>query len=106
LQMQRVQQAVPLINVFLDRSSAGRYSTGSVRFVNPLCLPIQQEVSVWLVCSQNATLGVCGVWPDGRHTMFSVQLRPCLVRKNFQNFVSHRIFGRIHGVLNIDENKN
>ena len=33
-------------------------------------------------------------------------LRPCLVRKNFQDSPSHRIFGRMHGALNIDENKN
>jgi len=33
-------------------------------------------------------------------------VRPCLVRKNFQNFPSHRIFVRMHGALNIDENKN
>jgi len=29
-----------------------------------------------------------------------------VVRKNFQDFPSHRIFGRMHGALNIDENKN
>ena len=28
------------------------------------------------------------------------------IRKNFQDSRSHRIFGRMHGVLNIDENKN
>ena len=33
-------------------------------------------------------------------------LRPCLVRKNFQDFPSHRIFGRMYRALNIDENKN
>jgi len=33
-------------------------------------------------------------------------LRPGLVRKNFQDSTSHRIFGRMHRVLNIDENKN
>jgi len=33
-------------------------------------------------------------------------LRPCLVRKNFQDYPSHRIFGRMHGALNIDKNKN
>ena len=33
-------------------------------------------------------------------------LRPCLIRKNFQDSPSHRIFGRIHEALNIDENKN
>jgi len=32
-------------------------------------------------------------------------LRPCLVRKNFQDSPSHRIFGRMHGALNIDKNK-
>jgi len=32
--------------------------------------------------------------------------RPRLVRKNFQDSPSHRIFGRMHGVLNIDKNKN
>ena len=34
------------------------------------------------------------------------ELRPCLVRKNFQDSPLHRIFGRMHGALNIDENKN
>ena len=32
--------------------------------------------------------------------------RSCLVRKNFQDFPLHRIFGRMHGALNIDKNKN
>jgi len=36
----------------------------------------------------------------------SLPLRPCLVRKNFQDFPSYRIFGRMYGALNIDENKN
>jgi len=35
-----------------------------------------------------------------------VWLRPCLVRKNFQDSPSHRIFGRMHGALNKDKNKN
>jgi len=30
----------------------------------------------------------------------------CLVRKNFQDSLSHQIFSRMHGALNIDENKN
>ena len=34
------------------------------------------------------------------------RFRPGLVRKNFQDFPSHRIFGRMHGALNINENKN
>jgi len=34
------------------------------------------------------------------------ELRPCLVRKNFQDSPSHRIFDRMHGALNIDKNKN
>jgi len=38
--------------------------------------------------------------------IFFARLRPCLVRKNFQDSPSHRIFGRMHGALNIDENKN
>jgi len=33
-------------------------------------------------------------------------VRPCLVLKIFQDSSSHRIFGRMHGALNIDENKN
>ena len=33
-------------------------------------------------------------------------IRPCLVRKNFQDSPSHRIFSRMYGALNIDENKN
>jgi len=32
--------------------------------------------------------------------------RACLVRKKFQDFPSHRILRHIHGVLNLDENKN
>jgi hypothetical protein len=31
---------------------------------------------------------------------------PCLVRKNFQDFPSHRILGRMHVALNKDNNKN
>ena len=34
------------------------------------------------------------------------RFRPCLVRKNFQDSSPHRIFGRMHGELYIDENKN
>jgi len=34
------------------------------------------------------------------------KLRLCLVRKNFQDSPSHRIFDRMHGALNKDENKN
>ena len=34
------------------------------------------------------------------------ELRPGLVRKNFQDSPLYRIFGRIHGALNIDANKN
>jgi len=30
----------------------------------------------------------------------------CLVRKNFQDSLSHQIFSRMHEVLNIDKNKN
>jgi len=37
---------------------------------------------------------------------FFWELRSCLIRKNFQDSPSHRIFGRMHGALNIDENKN
>ena len=33
-------------------------------------------------------------------------LRPCLVPKNFFPKTSHRIFGHMHGVLNIDKFKN
>jgi hypothetical protein len=36
----------------------------------------------------------------------SHHIRPCLVRKNFQDSPSHRIFGRMHGALNKDKNKN
>jgi len=38
--------------------------------------------------------------------MCQEKLMPCLVRKNFQDSPSHRIFGRMYGALNIDENKN
>jgi hypothetical protein len=34
------------------------------------------------------------------------ELRPCLVRKIFQDFPSHRILRYMHEALNIDENKN
>jgi hypothetical protein len=40
------------------------------------------------------------------HLFFFFTLRPCLVRKNFQDSSSYRIFGRMHEVLNIDKNKN
>jgi hypothetical protein len=33
-------------------------------------------------------------------------LRTRLVLKNFQDSPSHRMFGHIHGALNVDENKN
>jgi len=33
-------------------------------------------------------------------------VRPCLVRKNFQDSPSHRILRHMHGALNIHENKN
>jgi len=46
-------------------------------------------------------------WSKGiecaRHEV--VGFRACLVRKNFQDSSSHRIFGRMHEALNIDENK-
>jgi len=34
------------------------------------------------------------------------ELRPCLVRKIFQDSPSHRILRHMHEALNIDENKN
>jgi hypothetical protein len=33
-------------------------------------------------------------------------LRPCLVQKKIQDFLSHRILRHIYGILNIHENKN
>jgi len=33
-------------------------------------------------------------------------LRPCLVPRNFQEYLSHRIFGRMYGALNIDKKNN
>jgi hypothetical protein len=33
-------------------------------------------------------------------------LRPCLVPKNFQDSPSHRMFGYMHEVLNVDEKTN
>jgi len=33
-------------------------------------------------------------------------LRPCLVPKDFPDSPSHRIFVRMYGTLNVDENKN
>jgi hypothetical protein len=35
--------------------------------------------------------------------LFLPSLRPCLVLKFFRFCLSHQIFGRMHGVLNIDE---
>jgi len=37
---------------------------------------------------------------------FFYQLRPCLVPKKFQDSPSHRFLRHMHGVLNLDENKN
>ena len=51
----------------------------------------------------------CYLPPPSRHAR-SHRIRwlfqPCLVRKNFQDSLSHQIFGRMHGALNIDKNKN
>jgi hypothetical protein len=48
--------------------------------------------------TQNCTLGVRKrTW-----VLFTSYQKP----KNFQDFPSHRIFRYMHGVLNIDENKN
>jgi hypothetical protein len=40
------------------------------------------------------------------HCLFSyLVLWPCLVFKKFQDFSSHRMFGHMHRVLNVDEKK-
>ena len=44
--------------------------------------------------------------PSAPHCPRRRRFRPCLVRKNFQDSPSNRIFGRMHGALNIDKNKN
>jgi len=41
-------------------------------------------------------------WPArGKIRAVEVSLRPCLVPKNFQDSPSHRIFGHMHGTLNV-----
>jgi hypothetical protein len=53
------------------------------------------------------TSGRCHAGHRGTLSLEVLCLRPCLVRKFFfQNSPSHRIFGRMHGALNIDENIN
>jgi len=46
------------------------------------------------------------IFPGTSSLADATTFRPCLVRKNFQDFPSHRIFGRMHGALNKDKNKN
>jgi hypothetical protein len=41
-----------------------------------------------------------------KYLHMSFHFRPCLLCKNFQDFLSHRILRHMHEVLNIDENKN
>ena len=52
--------------------------------------------------STSASCVTCRRWASAAHIIAS----QVLVLKNFQNSVSHRIFDRMHGTLNIDENKN
>jgi hypothetical protein len=42
---------------------------------------------------------------EAEYLVSARQLTSCLVPKNFQNFLSHRMFGHMHEVLNIDEKK-
>jgi hypothetical protein len=58
----------------------------------------------WLACVREGNSGERE--NRGRKQMNQTVGRPCLVRKNFQDSPSHRIFGRMHGVLNKDNNKN
>jgi len=44
--------------------------------------------------------------PGSTATAHTTRARPCLVRKIFQDFPSHRILRHMHGALNIHENKN
>ena len=60
---------------------------------------------------RGARARVCGEvdrygWLVSGRDGLSFPFLPCLVRKNFQDSPSHRIFGRMHGALNIDKNKN
>ena len=49
----------------------------------------------------------CGWFPCKSHSSSRLpSTRPCLVSKNFSDSPLYRIFRRMHGVLNIDENKN
>jgi hypothetical protein len=42
-----------------------------------------------------------GILDGTKHT-----LRPCLVSKNFQDSLSHRMFRHMYGALNVDEKTN
>ena len=55
-------------------------------------------ITAWL--NVTVTVSQCHIAVHRRH------LRPCLVRKIFQDSPSHRILRHMHGALNIYENKN
>jgi len=67
-----------------------------------MCQPMHQSIGDKKSGKQSCTL-LCslGIFL-GRYKFYM----PCLVRKKFKHSPSHRIFGRMHGTLNIDENKN
>ena len=61
------------------------------------------KLTVPFGCCDDRIRACCAAW----HSSLSWALfRPCLVRRNFQNSPSYRIFGRMHGALNINKNKN
>ena len=74
-------------------------------------VPIASHFTPWRPADFGPLEHLCGVGCDRAHPILnkgapSHLSRPCLVRKNFQDSLSNRIFGRMHGALNIDKNKN
>jgi hypothetical protein len=67
-----------------------------------------RTLSCLLPCfNKEENVQTCSVPAMVKHSLsLSLNIRPYLVRKNFQDFPSNRIFGRMYRALNIDENKN
>jgi hypothetical protein len=61
-------------------------------FHPPVCVPYHHQKAVFLQASS-----------EKRRGKKKGKVRPRLVSKNFQNSPSHRMFGYMYRVLNIDE---
>jgi len=64
-----------------------------------------------IIRSLDTQINLNGLFPPPpKQLIWSTQrnytLRPCLVRKIFQDSPSHQILRHMHGALNINENKN